>query len=103
MNDSDPDPIRAHRHSSQHRAEVMASEQCGCFHCGRVFGPAEIERWLDAVDGVGHTAVCPHCGIDSVIGSASGSPLTRAFLWQMYEHWFGGPPPAGWDEREVSS
>jgi acetone carboxylase gamma subunit len=37
----------------------------------------------------GRTAVCPRCGIDSVIGSAAGYPLTREFLSAMEQYWFG--------------
>ncbi|KAB0489149.1 cytoplasmic protein, partial [Pseudomonas vancouverensis] len=39
------------------------------------------------VDG-GNTALCPKCGIDSVIGSASNAPVNPEFLLKMYEHWF---------------
>ncbi|OWK39493.1 hypothetical protein FRUB_06056 [Fimbriiglobus ruber] len=37
----------------------------------------------------GNTALCPKCGIDSVIGTGSGYPVTAEFLEQMYEKWFG--------------
>lgn len=30
----------------------------------------------------------PRCGIDSVIGSAAGFPLTKEFLFQMHARWF---------------
>jgi hypothetical protein len=33
--------------------------------------------------GVGQTALCPRCGIDAVIGSASGYPITQDFLQRM--------------------
>jgi hypothetical protein len=80
-----PDYIAAHRHSSRHRRQVQASERCGCFYCLAVFKPQTIEEWLDEGDG---TAVCPKCGIDSVIGSAAGYPITREFLERMHRHWF---------------
>lgn len=35
------------------------------------------------------TALCPRCGIDSVIGSPSGYPVTPEFLGRTREHWFG--------------
>jgi hypothetical protein len=66
----------------------MLSERCGCFYCLRIFGPGEITEWIDEVDGIGTTAMCPHCGIDSVIGSRSGYPITREFLGAMQKHWF---------------
>jgi hypothetical protein len=92
---TEPAWIRAHRHSSQHRAEILASELCGCFYCCSVFKPSEIEDWVDelpddstATDAVGQTALCPRCNVDSVIGSRSGYPVTPEFLKQMHDHWF---------------
>jgi len=85
-----PDHIRAHRHSIRHRAEVEASESCGCFYCLTIFVPAGITAWIDKdFQGVGQTALCPHCGIDSVVGSESGYPITAEFLTTMKNHWFG--------------
>jgi hypothetical protein len=80
--------VAAHRHSSNHRAELMASETCGCFYCLRIFHPREVQEWVDEVDGVGTTALCPHCGIDSVVGAQSGYPITKEFLAAMNRHWF---------------
>jgi hypothetical protein len=89
--DDAPNVVEAHLHSSCHRRELEASARCGCFYCLAVFSPQEIETWLDEGDG---TALCPRCCIDSVIGSASGLPITRAFLGEMHRHWFNEPPPA---------
>ena len=85
-----PDLEAAHRHCYKCRKEVMASEICGCFHCLATFPPGEIEEWLDD----GQTAMCPKCGIDSVIGSASGFSIDEHFLESMNQRWFscGGPP-----------
>ena len=85
---STPDHIRAHRHSIHHRQEILASQQCGCFYCGAIFSPEQIQRWTDEFEGIGDTAICPHCGIDSVIGSESGYPVTPVFLTKMQQHWF---------------
>lgn len=82
------DHIRAHRHSIRHREEVLASDLCGCFYCLAIFPPSEIEDWVDEWEGVGQTALCPRCGIDSVIGSESGYPNTQEFLARMQAHWF---------------
>ena len=79
-----PDVREAHVHSSKHRIELLASESCGCFYCGGTFRPSEIADWVDS----GQTALCPRCGIDSVIGSEAGFPLTKDFLDQMHEYWF---------------
>jgi hypothetical protein len=72
----------------RHRDEVLASEQCGCFYCGAVFESSEIENWVDEWQGVGQTALCPRCGIDSVLGSESGYPISEEFLSRMQAYWF---------------
>jgi len=65
---------RAHQHCSNNREELMKSNLCGCFYCLEVYSPTEITDWVDEDEnGIGRTALCAKCGIDSVIGSASGS------------------------------
>ena len=80
--------IAAHGASAYHREKILDSDQCGCFHCLLIFTPGEIKEWADYEGDVGNTACCPRCRIDSVIGSASGFPITRAFLFDMWKYWF---------------
>jgi hypothetical protein len=85
----EPDHIRAHAHSSNHREELASSDVCGCFYCIEIYSPAEITDWVDEDEnGIGSCALCAKCGIDSVIGSASGYPITEDFLRKMHLHWF---------------
>ncbi len=74
----------AHKHCSLNRAELQTSSHCGCFYCFAIFGPVDISEWIDEEQ----TALCPKCGIDSVIGSTSGYPITAEFLHQMHDKWF---------------
>lgn len=76
--------IAAHKHSSRHRAEIEASARCGCFFCFRTFRSVEITDWIDS----NQTALCPACGIDSVIGSASNHRLDDTFLRDMHRQFF---------------
>jgi hypothetical protein len=91
---TEPDHIQAHKHSSNHREEVMRSSICGCFYCLSIFIPSEILDWVDEstdetdIGESGQTALCPRCGIDSVIGSESGFPISKDFLNSMKEYWF---------------
>lgn len=79
----------AHKKSSMHREEVLASTTCGCFYCQTTFAPRKIGEWVDPRRSTtGATALCPNCGIDSVIGDAAGFPLTAEFLVDMHERWF---------------
>ena len=87
--DSDFDLEEAHRACSQHRRAIFESEQCGCFYCLRTYSPTAIVEWTDEDEsGLGQTALCPHCGIDAVVGSASSFPVTPQFLQAMHQRWF---------------
>lgn len=92
----DLDLLRAHRHSADHSEELLASERCGCFQCLAIFAPQAIGEWIDTPpdapddDAAGTTGLCPRCGVDALIGSASGFPIEREFLQAMRERWFGG-------------
>ena len=81
------DIITAHDKCSYHRKEIETSKVCYCFYCLNSFSPAEIFEWIDD----GQTALCPKCGIDSILGDASGIDLTEEFIKEMSEYWFGRP------------
>lgn len=77
--------IEAHERCSKHRAEIEASQVAGCFYCCETYPPSAIDEWVDDDE----TAMCPKCGIDSVIGDSSGFPAgSRDFLKHMNSVWF---------------
>ncbi len=79
----------AHRASIYHRHAIEKSRRCGCFYCMKLFRPDHIGEWTDRhKPHAEHTALCPHCGIDSVIGDGSGLDITEVFLKDMNRHWF---------------
>ena len=80
------DYISAHKFSSNHRELLINDKLCGCFYCLKIFSPSEIECWIR--DRFDETALCPHCGIDSIIGESSSYPITKEFLSKMNTHWF---------------
>jgi len=95
--------IKAHKHSSAHRVnqeeEIKNSKFCGCFFCLEIFEPSDKTiRWFkdykinkdDSLEDIGLSAVCKNCDIDSVIGDASGYPITKEFLLKMKRYWFKG-------------
>lgn len=64
---------------------------CGCFFCGRIYHPSEIAEWCDK----GLTAICPRCGIDSVIDGIQNS-LSYDLLEELHREYFlNGRNPAG--------
>lgn len=91
------DYIEAHDHCQKHRKEVLRSRICGCFYCMKLFHPEDIVDWFDVLEGetdyskYGQTAQCPKCGIDSVIGDASGFTVDEILLEKMNRFWFSVP------------
>ena len=52
-----------------------------------MFSSNEISAWVDEDDDeVSQTALCPKCGVDSVIVWQPG--IDAAFLTEMHAHWF---------------
>ena len=76
----------AHDRAFRNKPIVTASTICGCFFCRKTCAPGDVREWVRKDN---ETALCPHCGIDALIGDASGLPVTDAtFLSEMHAHWF---------------
>jgi len=79
------DIVLAHKYCSNNKPMLLNDNLCGCFYCLEIFNPNKITNWIEDTNG---TALCPFCGIDSIIGKYSGYPITKVFLRKMNEHWF---------------
>lgn len=58
------------------RQRGIRGSRCGCFYCLKIFDGIAIADWVDH----GQTALCPHCGIDSIISEHEGYEVTEAEL-----------------------
>ena len=76
---------QAHDCCFSNKEQIEKSEKCGCFFCGEIFSPSEITDYLPDEP---PTAECPFCYTDSVIGDASGFPITKDFLKKMKKRYF---------------
>lgn len=78
---------KAHKTSFNNSTQVKNSTICGCFYCKASYRSEEVTEWVKTKDEM--TALCPRCGIDSVIGSESGYPVNEIiFLEGMNIYWF---------------
>lgn len=78
---------KAHAKSSSHKAEILSGNLCACFYCEHSFLPGDIVEWIEEPKG-GETAICPKCGIDSVL--SDNLPIDdKEFLNEMNNYWFG--------------
>jgi len=82
--------VFAHDCSHNHKNELETKQKCGCFYCLAIFDSSEIIEWIEHPNPCDYkgTALCPKCGIDSVIGESSGYPITPEFLKAMNDKWF---------------
>ena len=89
-----------HSKSTMNRHAIEASNQVGCFCCERIWDPLEfpIKNWTDtevhsrtpyAGENGNATALCPFCGIDSVIAKLSVGEITHYMLDKLERYWFG--------------
>ena len=76
--------LEALHNKSSLRKYIEKSKLCGCFYCLKIYEPAEIDEWVGVK---GDDAICPKCGIDSVLGDAA-CKLTSKTLKAMNAYWF---------------
>jgi hypothetical protein len=77
----------AHKSCSSHKAELESSKLCGCFYCLETFEPKEITEYFEENLHKGETAICPKCGIDSVLSDKF--PIAdKSFLKAMNDYYF---------------
>lgn len=80
---------RLHNTTFRNEKQIQNSDICGCFYCQNIFRANEVTEWCDD-DGCGDkTALCPRCGIDSVLGDASFFEITPELMALMNMMFFG--------------
>lgn len=78
--------LKIHKLSSNHQELLMKEDICGCFYCVSIFNPKLITDWIE--DDNDLTAICPYCGIDSIIPKHYGYQLNKELLEEMREYFF---------------
>lgn len=58
--------------SIYNRDTILKSEKAACYYCMESFRAAEVNEFVDEDD---NTGLCPRCGIDAVLGDATGLPI----------------------------
>ena len=81
---------RAHKHTFQNEAEIRRSSRVVCCFCGSLYDPHKEE--MDCFeDREARTYACSRCGVDAVLGDASGFPMDDLqFVRACCADWFAG-------------
>lgn len=78
--------LKIHKLSSNHKELLIKEDICGCFYCVSIFSPKLITDWIEDENDL--TAICPYCGIDSIIPNHSDYQLNKELLEEMRKHFF---------------
>ena len=82
------EPYASYRqHAVDNEIEIVQSNTCGCFFCRSIFSARDVNDWYS--DDRGMSALCPECGMDAVIGDASGIKIDKPLLKQMNVLFYG--------------
>ena len=74
----------AHHHTIHNIEEIKKSGTVYCISCRESIAPSEITEFVDE----GKTGLCPHCGMDALIGDACGMTLTDILLKRLHRKYF---------------
>lgn len=74
-------------HSTNNDLEILQSHKCSCLFCRHTVDAREVQDWVSDEHGV--SAICPECGMDTLIGDASGMSFTKEELREINMTYFG--------------
>ena len=80
--------IKLHKCAIENRQELEKTDKCGCFYCKQIFYAGDVTEWTDD----GNTAICPHCGVDSVICNKKDYVVTPEDLELLNKYYFKDTP-----------
>ena len=74
-----------HKHCNGNRRAIKQGAKAGCFYCLEIFPKEDVDEFDDR-----DTAICPKCGIDSVLSQSVFSSLgeLKKALRPMQDRWF---------------
>ena len=80
--------VKLHKCATYNRKDIQQSDTCGCFYCKNIFYAGDITEWTDN----GETAICPYCGVDSVICNKKDYIVTEEDLDLLNRYYFYDTP-----------
>ncbi len=75
---------QAIKYATSNERALSNSDMAGCYYCKNIYPSNEVTDFLETE----RTALCPRCGIDSVIPSNSPIKLSPKNLSELNKYWF---------------
>ncbi|MCQ2772341.1 MAG: sel1 repeat family protein [Bacilli bacterium] len=69
------------KHATNNELDILNSDTCSCIFCRHTYSARGVKEWIST--GNGTNAICPNCGIDAVVGDASGYTFDKASLKEI--------------------
>lgn len=74
-------------HTTNNDLEILQSHKCSCLFCRHTIDARDVQDWINDDQGV--SAICPECGMDTLIGDASGYSFSKEELREINLTYFG--------------
>jgi len=75
------------KHTVDNEIEILQSKTCTCLFCRHQIDARSVSDWVDTEGGV--SALCPECGMASLVGDASGYLFDRDLLREINQKIYG--------------
>jgi NAD-dependent SIR2 family protein deacetylase len=72
------------KYATSNEQDLRNSDQAGCYYCKKIYLASDVTEFIEDE----RTALCPKCGIDSVLPSNSSIKLTPKNLAELNKYWF---------------
>lgn len=75
---------QAIKYATNNKQPLSEGGLAGCYYCLNIYPANEVVDFIEQEK----TALCPKCGIDSVLPETSGYPLNKIVLQELRNFWF---------------
>lgn len=76
-----------YKHTKNNEIDILNSKKCSCLFCRQTYDARRVSDWSNENNKI--SAVCPECGMNAVVGDASGFSLDHDTLKQLNLTYFG--------------
>ena len=71
--------------SIRNRKSLNEVSECACYYCYKIYEVKEIKDYTDMEE----TALCPYCGIDTVLPVKCKEDKNHQLLHKIHNYWIG--------------
>lgn len=76
-------------HTRNNEIEMLHSKKAGCLFCGHIIDARKVNKWTSDLSSP--SAICPRCGMNMILGDASGHDISRTKIDEIQEFILSNP------------